>query len=112
MPGPHRDERQGDESLNPHGQRPQRGRVSGHQPFRGWQGGRTEEARGPSDSLADEIGTIEPGKRADLLILRANPLIDVAAYDQIELVILAGIPTERSGLSARGARNEAVSGQD
>jgi imidazolonepropionase-like amidohydrolase len=62
--------------------------------------------------LADEIGTIEPGKRADLLILRANPLIDVAAYDQIELVILAGIPTERSGLSARSARNEAVSGPD
>ena len=51
--------------------------------------------------LAYEIGTIEPGKRADLLILRANPLDDVGAYDQIELVVLAGEPLARSALSAR-----------
>ncbi|WP_339743886.1 amidohydrolase family protein [uncultured Maricaulis sp.] len=51
--------------------------------------------------LAGEIGSIEPGKRADILILRANPLVDVTAYDQIELVVLAGEVIERSSLSAR-----------
>jgi len=50
--------------------------------------------------LDGEIGTIERGKRADLLILRANPLEDVAAYDTIELVILAGVPMRRELLSA------------
>ena len=51
--------------------------------------------------LADEVGTIEPGKRADLLILRASPLRDVAAYDQIETVILEGEVIDRAVLSAR-----------
>ncbi|WP_176780179.1 amidohydrolase family protein [Maricaulis salignorans] len=51
--------------------------------------------------LAGEIGTIEAGKRADLLILRANPLLDVTAYDRIDMVLLAGQPLERSVLSAR-----------
>ncbi|WP_417483569.1 amidohydrolase family protein [Maricaulis sp.] len=51
--------------------------------------------------LDGEIGTIEPGKRADLLILRGNPLRDVAAYDRIETVILAGEVIDRAELSAR-----------
>ena len=51
--------------------------------------------------LADEVGTIKPGKRADLLILRASPLRDVAAYDQIETVILEGEVIDRAVLSAR-----------
>jgi len=51
--------------------------------------------------LADEIGTIEVGKRADLLILGANPLADVRAYDRINTVILAGQALDRCALSAR-----------
>ncbi|MCP5092315.1 MAG: amidohydrolase family protein, partial [Gammaproteobacteria bacterium] len=50
--------------------------------------------------LDDEIGTIALGKRADLLLLRANPLVDVSAYDTIEYVILGGAVIERSTLSA------------
>ena len=50
--------------------------------------------------IDDEIGTIEPGKRADLLILSANPLVDIAAYNAIEQIILAGVPIEREHLSA------------
>jgi hypothetical protein len=50
--------------------------------------------------LDDEIGTIAEGKRADLLLLSKNPLVDVSAYDTIEYVILGGAVIERSTLSA------------
>jgi imidazolonepropionase-like amidohydrolase len=38
----------------------------------------------------DDIGTIEPGKWADLLVLEADPLADVANIRQIESVWIAG----------------------
>ncbi len=47
-----------------------------------------------------EIGTIDPGKRADLLLLQRNPLEDVAAYDTIDYVVLGGELIERASLSA------------
>ena len=50
--------------------------------------------------IDNEIGTIEVGKRADLLLLRRNPLEDISAYDTIEYVILGGTIIERSTLSA------------
>jgi imidazolonepropionase-like amidohydrolase len=53
--------------------------------------------------LAGEIGSVEPGKRAHLLLLRENPLESVDAYDAIETVFLAGRPIERERLSARRA---------
>ncbi|HEX4489097.1 MAG TPA: amidohydrolase family protein, partial [Terriglobales bacterium] len=44
-----------------------------------------------------DLGSIEKGKRANLLLLRANPLDDVEAYNTIETVFLSGkaIPRER-----------------
>jgi imidazolonepropionase-like amidohydrolase len=48
--------------------------------------------------LQGSLGTIEPGKQADLLLLRSNPLRDVHAYDSIELVILRGRPIHRNEL--------------
>ncbi|MBT8079265.1 MAG: amidohydrolase family protein [Gammaproteobacteria bacterium] len=50
--------------------------------------------------LGDEIGTIEAGKRADLLLLGENPLDSVSAYDTIEQVILRGVVLHRSSLAA------------
>jgi imidazolonepropionase-like amidohydrolase len=50
--------------------------------------------------LADR-GTVEPGKRADLLLLRADPLATTAALDTIDLVILSGRAIPRAELSAR-----------
>ena len=40
--------------------------------------------------LDDRIGTVEPGKTANLLLLRANPLESVKAYDAIETIFLHG----------------------
>jgi imidazolonepropionase-like amidohydrolase len=48
--------------------------------------------------LARTIGTVESGKRADLLLLAENPLESVAAYDSIEVVFLNGEPIERDML--------------
>ena len=50
--------------------------------------------------LAGDVGTIEAGKRANLLLLRGNPLEDVSAYDTIDYVILGGDVIDRSLLSA------------
>jgi imidazolonepropionase-like amidohydrolase len=53
--------------------------------------------------LQGEIGSVQVGKQADLLLLGANPLEDVAAYDTIEVVFLAGQPIARELLSAHNA---------
>lgn len=46
-------------------------------------------------------GTIEVGKRADLVLLRKNPLQEVAAYDSIETIFLNGETLPRPSLVAR-----------
>jgi imidazolonepropionase-like amidohydrolase len=51
--------------------------------------------------LEKELGTIAIGKRADLLLLAANPLTDVKAFDSIETVIVNGEPVQRNRLLAR-----------
>ena len=50
--------------------------------------------------LEDEIGTVEAGKRADLLLMTENPMKSVAAYDSIVIVIVAGKAIPRPELSA------------
>src|SRR5690606_36522632 len=42
--------------------------------------------------LERELGTVEVGRRADLLLLGADPLTDVSAYDTLETVFLDGEP--------------------
>jgi imidazolonepropionase-like amidohydrolase len=46
-------------------------------------------------------GTIEVGKRADLLLLRENPLKTIKAYDAIETVIVNGNPIAPATLLAK-----------
>jgi imidazolonepropionase-like amidohydrolase len=48
--------------------------------------------------LSQELGSIEVGKRADLLLLKENPLANVSAYDSIEIIFLDGEPTARESL--------------
>ena len=50
--------------------------------------------------LQDVIGTVEEGKRADLLLVTRNPMKDASAFDEIDLVILEGRVLRRSELSA------------
>ena len=50
--------------------------------------------------LDGDIGSIEKGKRAHLLLLRANPLDSVEAYNTIETVFLGGRLIPRESLSA------------
>jgi imidazolonepropionase-like amidohydrolase len=40
--------------------------------------------------LADRIGSLEPGKQADLIAVRGNPLEDVTVLKQVELVMKGG----------------------
>ncbi|MEQ9200794.1 MAG: hypothetical protein RLN80_12465, partial [Rhodospirillales bacterium] len=53
--------------------------------------------------LNDEIGRVATGLRADLLLMSANPLETLEAYDSIDRVILNGKVLRRDLLSARSA---------
>ena len=50
--------------------------------------------------LAKDLGTIQVGKRADLLLLRENPLTNISAYDSMETIFLNGEPIAREELRA------------
>ncbi len=47
---------------------------------------------------SDDVGTLEPGKRADLLVLDADPLEDVRNYRRISAVLKDGATVDRDAL--------------
>lgn len=51
--------------------------------------------------VADRLGTLEPGKAADLLVLDADPLGDIRNVRRVRTVVLAGLPHERAEFDAR-----------
>jgi imidazolonepropionase-like amidohydrolase len=53
--------------------------------------------------LEGQIGTVQVGKRANLLLLRENPAETIEAYDGIVKVILRGRVLDRAALAANGA---------
>jgi imidazolonepropionase-like amidohydrolase len=57
------------------------------------------EAAGFSD-----MGTVEPGKSADFVVLEANPLDDIRNTRRIEAVYLRGVAVDREALRARWSR--------
>lgn len=50
--------------------------------------------------LADQDGTIAPGRRADLVLLDANPLEDLATLRQPRAVVAGGVLLDRAALDA------------
>jgi len=59
-------------------------------------------------NLADSSGTVEAGKRADLVLLDADPLLDIRSLLRIRAVVLAGRLLRREQLDAAlaGAANK------
>ena len=52
-------------------------------------------------NIDKDYGSIQPGKVANLLLLKSNPLEQVEAYNQIEYVIKSGIVIQCNKLSAQ-----------
>jgi hypothetical protein len=46
-----------------------------------------------------ELGSVEPGKRADIVILNRNPLEDISAIRDIHMVIKSGRIVDREGMA-------------
>lgn len=54
----------------------------------------------------DQLGTIEPGKLADIIVVKGNPLFDITALAHVEVVVKGGViykggPGERTGQAPR-----------
>lgn len=49
----------------------------------------------------DDFGIVEPGKRADLVLLAANPLENIGNVDSIEGVMVAGRWLPRAEIDRR-----------
>jgi imidazolonepropionase-like amidohydrolase len=54
--------------------------------------------------LESQIGTIEPGKVANLVLMTKNPLETIDAYDSISTVFVHGKPISRKDLAADSQR--------
>lgn len=51
--------------------------------------------------LQDEIGTLEQGKRADLIAVSGDPLADIKAVERVLFVMKAGVVVKQEGVSPR-----------
>ena len=50
--------------------------------------------------LEKDYGTVAVGKKANLLLLRSNPLQSVTAWNEIDTVVLHGAAIKRESLTA------------
>jgi imidazolonepropionase-like amidohydrolase len=61
--------------------------------------------------VADELGTVEAGKLADLVLLAGNPLEDIRNVRRIEAVVRRGRLLRRPDLDALLAEGERLAAQ-
>src|SRR5262249_5349801 len=54
--------------------------------------------------MLDDLGTVEPGKLADLVLLNADPTVDINNAKQIQTVIKDGKVIDRNKLELAGVR--------
>jgi imidazolonepropionase-like amidohydrolase len=40
---------------------------------------------------ANQFGTVEPGKLADIIVVEGNPLFDIVALSNVEVVVKDGV---------------------
>jgi imidazolonepropionase-like amidohydrolase len=52
-----------------------------------------------------ELGTIEPGKLADIAVVKGNPLFDIVALSNVDVVIKDGVPYRDSTRVDLGTRS-------
>jgi len=55
---------------------------------------------------ADQLGTVEPGKLADIIVVNGNPLFDITALAHVEVVVKGGViykggPGQRTAPASR-----------
>ncbi|MBA2810492.1 PD40 domain-containing protein [Streptomyces sp. KM273126] len=50
--------------------------------------------------LSDQLGTVEPGKLADLVLVEGDPMTDIAAAAAVRQVVLGGVPHTVADLTA------------
>jgi imidazolonepropionase-like amidohydrolase len=48
-----------------------------------------------------DLGTIEPGKLADIIVIKGNPLFDIQALANVEIVVKDGVVLKGAGTDAR-----------
>jgi imidazolonepropionase-like amidohydrolase len=62
--------------------------------------------RTAAEALGEQsnIGTLEPGKRADLVILNGDPLADMRAIENVHVVFKDGRPVAGTGLTSEASR--------
>jgi imidazolonepropionase-like amidohydrolase len=53
----------------------------------------------------NEIGTIEPGKLADIIAVYGNPLFDIVALDRVEVVVKDGVVYKGGGAARPALRS-------
>jgi imidazolonepropionase-like amidohydrolase len=60
--------------------------------------------------LVDKAGAIRAGARADIVLLKANPLADISAVRDVDAVVLAGAYYDRAALDRMLADAERAAG--
>jgi imidazolonepropionase-like amidohydrolase len=54
--------------------------------------------------LPNDVGTIEAGKLADIIVVDGNPLFDIVALSHVETVVKDGVVWKKAGVEIDGAK--------